>query len=76
MKGEGEVSAGQNLDICNGNAPSFSQDDDNTVEESDISAVDFSGRTPVRFGDVDFVGSGVTFFGIFFRVLGATYVNG
>ena len=59
MKGEGEASAGQNLDICNGNAPSFPQDDVNTVEGS---AVDFSGRTPVRFGDVDFVGSGVTFF--------------
>lgn len=75
MKGEGEVSAGQNLDICNGNAPSLSQDDDNTVEGSDMSAVDFSGRTPVRFGNVDFVGSGVTFFWYLFSCVGS-YVNG
>jgi len=68
VKGEGEVSSGQNVDICDGNAPSFSQDDDSTVEGSDISAVDFSGRTLVRFGDVDFVGSGVTIFLVSFFV--------
>ena len=37
----------------------FPQGDDNTVGGSEMPAVDPSGCTPVRFGDVDFVRSGV-----------------
>jgi len=64
-EGRGRGWCKANLD---GNAPSFSQNDDNTVGGYDISAVDLSGRTPVRFGDVDFVGSRVTFFWVSFLV--------
>lgn len=44
---------------CNWNVPFFSQEDDNVAGGSDIAPMDPSGHSVVRFGDVDFEGSGV-----------------